>query len=61
MLPVSLPDDEFADLVRTAGAIEPDALLAYACKLPGHESPAIITVCRGGEGKGLLVGVFRPV
>ena len=60
LLPVSLPDDEFADLVRTVGAIEPDALLAYACKLPGHESPAIITVCRGGEGKGLLVGVFRP-
>ena len=60
LLPVPLPDDEFADLVRTAGAIEPDALLAYACKLPGHEAPAIITVCRGGEGKGLLVGVWRP-
>ena len=60
LLPVPLPDDEFADLVRTAGAIEPDALLAYACKLPGHEAPAIITVCRGCEGKGLLVGVWRP-
>ena len=60
MLPVPLPDDEFADLVRTAGAIEPDALLAYACKLPGHEAPAIITICRAVEGKGLLVGIFRP-
>ena len=60
LLPVSLPDDEFSDLVRTAGAIEPDALLAYACKLPGHEAPAVITICRGGEGKGLLIGVFRP-
>ena len=60
LLPVSLPDDEFADLVRTAGAIEPDALLAYACKLPGHEAPSIITICRAGEGKGLLVGIFRP-
>ena len=60
LLPVPLPDEEFADLVRTAGAIEPDALLAYACKLPGCEAPAIITVCRGGGGKGLLVGIFRP-
>ena len=34
--------------------------LAYACKLPGHETPAVITICRGGEGKGLLVGIFRP-
>jgi len=60
LLPVSLPEEEFSDLLRTAGAIEPDALLAYACKLPEQEAPAIITVCRGA-GSGLLVGVFRPV
>ena len=60
LLPVTLTDEEFADLIRTAAAIEPDALLAYACKLPGHEAPAIITICRAGEGKGLLTGVFLP-
>ncbi len=59
LLPVNLPDEEFSDLLRTAGAIEPDALLAYACKLPEQEAPVIITVCRGA-GSGLLVGVFRP-
>ena len=57
----SLPDEEFADLLRTAGAIEPDALLAYACKLKDQDAPAIVTVCRAGEGQGVLVGVFRPV
>lgn len=60
LLPQPLPEEEFTDLVRTAGAIEPDALLAYACKIPGADAPAVITVCRAGEGKGLLVGVFRP-
>ena len=60
LLPVTLTDEEFADLIRTVNAIEPDALLAYACKLPGHEAPAIITICRAGEGKGLLTGVFLP-
>ena len=61
LLPLPLPDEEFSDLVRTAGAIEPDALLAYACKLPEQEAPAVSTVCRNGkDGKGLLVGVFRP-
>ena len=58
LLPVTLPEEEFSDLRRTAGAIEPDALLAYACKLPEQETPVIITVCRGTAG--LLVGVFRP-
>lgn len=60
LLPLPLPDEEFTDLIRTANAIEPDALLAYACKLPGHEVPAVITICRAGEGKGLLTGVFLP-
>lgn len=60
LLPVPLPDEEFSDLLRTAGAIEPDALLAFACKQPEHEAPAVITVCRGGDGKGLLTGVFLP-
>lgn len=60
LLPCPLPDEEFADLIRTVNAIEPDALLAYACKLPGHEAPAIITICRAVEGKGLLTGVFLP-
>ncbi|MBQ9338308.1 MAG: hypothetical protein IJS14_13540 [Lentisphaeria bacterium] len=59
LLPAELPEEEFTDLMRTAAAIEPDALLAYACLFPGHEKPAVITVCRGREG-GLLVGVFRP-
>lgn len=58
LLPPELPEDEFADLMRTAGAIEPDALLAYACIFPGADKPAVITVCRGSEG--LLVGVFQP-
>ena len=60
LLPVPLPDEEFNDLLRTAGAIEPDALLAYACKLPDREAPAVITVCRGADGKGLLAGIFLP-
>ena len=60
LLPVPLPEEEFADLIRTAAAIEPDALLAYACQLPGHDSPAIVTVCRNGEKPGVLLGVFRP-
>ena len=60
ILPVELPAEEFSDLIRTAGAIEPDALLAYACPIPDHTQPAVITVCRGEEGKGLLVGVFQP-
>ena len=58
LLPPGLPEEEFSDLLRTAGAIEPDALLAYACIFPGKEKPAVITVCRGSEG--LLVGVFQP-
>ena len=60
LLPQPLPEEEFNDLIRTAGAIEPDALLAYACKIPGADAPVVITVCRAGEGTGLLVGVFRP-
>ena len=59
LLPV-LPEEEFADLLRTAAAIEPDALLAYACRLPDGEIPAVITICRDPEGKGLLAGVFLP-
>lgn len=55
-----LPEEEFTDLLRTAAAIEPDALLAYACRLPDRETPAIITICRSGDGKGILAGVFRP-
>ena len=58
LLPPELSEEEFTDLMRTAGAIEPDALLAYACVFPGREKPAVVTVCRGAEG--LLVGVFRP-
>ena len=58
LLPPELPEDDFADLMRTIGAIEPDALLAYACVFPGKEKPSVITVCRGPEG--LLVGVFQP-
>ena len=61
LLPAVLPEEEFADLLRTAGAIEPDSLLAYACRLPGNGTPAVITVCRNGGKPGLLVGVFRPV
>lgn len=58
-LPAELPDDEFADLVRTADAIEPDALLAYACALPERKVPAVITICRGNRTR-WLVGVWRP-
>ena len=60
LLPAALPEEEFADLLRTAAAIEPDALLAYACRLPDQEIPAVITICRGPEGKGVLAGVFLP-
>lgn len=60
LLPPALPGEEFADLLRTAAAIEPDALLAYACQLPDREIPAVITICRGPEEKGLLAGVFLP-
>ena len=60
LLPPVLPESEFADLLRTAAAIEPDALLAYACRLPDQEIPAVITICREPEGKGLLAGVFLP-
>ena len=60
LLPPVLPEGEFGDLLRTAAAIEPDALLAYACRLPDQEIPAVITICRGPEGKGLLAGVFLP-
>ena len=60
LLPPALPEEEFADLLRTAAAIEPDALLAYACRLPDGEIPAVITICRGPEGNGLLAGVFLP-
>ena len=60
LLPPVLPEGEFADLLRTAAAIEPDALLAYACRLPDQELPAVITICRDPEGKGLLAGVFLP-
>ena len=60
LLPPALPEEEFADLLRTVAAIEPDALLAYACRLPDREIPAVITICRGPEGKGLLAGVFLP-
>ena len=56
----ALPDEEFADLLRTAAAIEPDALLAYACRLPDREIPAVVTICREPGGKGLLAGVFLP-
>ena len=60
LLPGEIPEEEFADLVRTAGAIEPDALLAYACPVAGRDRPAVITVCRNEDGNGLLVGVFLP-
>ena len=60
LLPGELPEEEFADLIRTAGAIEPDALLAYACPIAGREHPAVVTVCRNEGGNGLLVGVFLP-
>ena len=60
LLPPVLPEDEFADLLRTAAAIEPDALLAYACRLPDREIPAVVTICRDPEGKGVLAGVFMP-
>ena len=58
-LPAELPDEEFADLVRTADAIEPDALLAYACALPDRKEPAVITICRGEKSR-WLVGVWLP-
>lgn len=60
ILPAPLPPEELADLSRTAGAIESDALLAYACPVPGCSRPAIVTVCRNGDLNGWLVGVFRP-
>ena len=58
-LPAELPGEEFSDLVRTADAIEPDALLAYACALPDRKTPAVITVCRGNSAR-WLVGVWLP-
>jgi len=60
LLPSTLPDEEFSDLLRTVAAIEPDALLAYACRLPDQEIPAVVTLCREPEGKGLLAGIFLP-
>ncbi|MBO4631960.1 MAG: hypothetical protein J5858_08565 [Lentisphaeria bacterium] len=60
LLPVPLPPEELSDLIRTVGAIEPDALLAYACQIPEREQPAVVTVCRGGEKSRLLIGVFLP-
>ena len=60
LLPRELPEEEFSGLLRTAAAIEPDALLAYACPIDGHERPAVITVCRNRENNGLLVGGFLP-
>ena len=60
LLPVPLPPEDFSDLIRTAGTIEPDALLAYACQIPERDKPAVITICRNGEKNGLLVGVFLP-
>jgi len=58
-LPAELSDEEFSDLVRTADAIEPDALLAYACALPERKEPAVITICRGNRDR-WLVGVWLP-
>lgn len=58
----AVPEEELADLLRTAGAIEKDALLVYAVRDPQNPaaSPSLVTVCRNPENTALLVGIFRP-
>ena len=53
-------------IIRVAGAIEEDALLAYSLRMPNRDGntsaakPLIVTVCRKSAAPGLLVGVFSP-
>lgn len=64
--PYGIPEEALDKLNRVAGAIEEDALLAYALKTPpkeGDASPAkplVVTLCRQAEGSGILVGLFSP-
>ena len=65
--PYDIPEDVLQKLIRVSGAIEEDALLAYALKTPNREGdasaakPLIVTICRKPDASGLLVGVFSPV
>lgn len=66
--PYEIPEDVLQKLVRVAGAIEEDALLAYALQMPRREGddpavqkkPLIVTICRKLDAPGMLVGIFSP-
>ncbi len=64
--PYEIPEDVLQKLIRVAGAIEEDALLAYSLKIPNREGntsaarPLIVTICRKPAAPGMLVGLFSP-
>lgn len=64
--PYEIPEDVLQKLIRVAGAIEEDALLAYSLRMPNRDGdasaakPLIVTICRKPEAPGMLVGVFSP-
>ncbi len=67
--PYEIPEEVLQKLIRVTGAIEEDALLAYALKTPRLEGdasaavsdkPLIVTICRKLDAPGILVGIFSP-